>query len=116
MKLPFTLFGINNGFGKLVKSFEARPFPPGGKILKTTIQVGPIRYRQCTFITLGTDGIYLKVSYFFKEFPTIFISWNSVKTTRKTSLYGLPANQFDFFDENNPSVRIYETDVEKVKV
>jgi len=100
-----------NGFSKLTDVFEPKRFPTDETAKKTTIQVGPVRYRQCAFIAVGQDGIYLKIKTIFKNHPTILIPWASIKGHQKSSLYGRKAIQLNFLDDNLPSLRLYAADV-----
>ena len=102
-----------NGLSKLVDFFETKTFPIEEKILKTTIQVGPVRYRKCAFLFIDNEGIYLKIKMIFKNYPPVFIPWTSIKENKKSSLYGLQAIQLDFNDVSLPSIKLYETDFAK---
>ena len=101
------------GFTKIADSFEKRPFPKGGQIIQTSVQVGFIRYRRCAFILLDDKGIYIRIKYILKNFPTAFIPWNSIKETQKARLYGRSAIRFDFENHNFPSISLYEKDLKK---
>lgn len=104
----FTLRGMS----KLVNYFETKTFPIEEKVVKTTIQVGLVRYRQCAFIFMDKKGIYLRVKMVFKSYPAVFIPWTAVKEKKEASLYGRKAIQLDFTDSNIPSVKFYEPDFE----
>jgi hypothetical protein len=99
-----------NGLSKLVDFFETKTFPTDAKVLKTTIQVGIVRYRQCASICINKEGIYLRVKMIFKSYPIIFVPWSSVKERKDARLYGLKAIQLDFHNPSIPSVKFYQTD------
>lgn len=96
-------------FSKLVNIFEAKPFPLEAKILKTTIQVGVVRYRRCAYLFFTKEGLYLSIKILFKNYPIIFIPWTSIEENRKARLYGRNAIQLNF-KESLPSIKIYESD------
>lgn len=100
-----------NGFSKLVDFFETRAFPVEEKVLKTTIQVGSVRYRKCAFIFADEEGLYLKVEMIFKNYPVVFIPWKSIREKRKASLYGRKAIQLEFNESGLPPIKFYETEV-----
>ena len=110
-----TLFNVK-GFAKIANSFEAKPFPPREKSLRTTVQAGSVRYRQCASILLDNSGIYVEISYVFNQYPTTFIPWQSIQNTRKATLYGANAICFDFADQNIPSLLLYEKDVKAFRL
>lgn len=116
MKLFFSIFPRLKGMAELAAAFEAKPFPNAGKILKTTVKVGSVRYRKCASIFIDEKGFYLGAKYIFRAYPTIFIPWSAVKEVRKERLYGLKATQFSFNDSDTPPVIIYEKDVKKFDV
>ena len=99
------------GIAKLVTAFKAEPFPISGKRLKTTLQVGSIRYRKCASIMIVKKGVYVEVKYVFRAYPTIFIPFASIKEIKQATLYGLKARQFIFKDPGTPSIVFYETDL-----
>ena len=105
-----SIFSKTSGISKLVTCFERKAFPNEKEILKTTLQVGNIRYRKCGFIVMDNEGLYLSVKMIFKKYPVIFIPWSSIIKTKKERLYGRKAIQLDFEDSTLPSVKIYETD------
>ena len=113
MKLFFSIFPRFKGMAELAAAFEAKSFPNEGKILKTTIKVGSVRYRKCASIFIDEKGIYLGVKYIFKAYPTIFIPWSAIKETKKATLYGLKATQLSFNDSNTPPVIFYERDLQE---
>jgi hypothetical protein len=106
----FLILSKISGISKLVNYFESKAFPNEEDILKTTIQIGKIRYRKCGLIFMDTKGLYLSVKMIFKSYPVIFIPWSSIKETIKERLYGRKAIQLDFRDSTLPSIKIYETD------
>ena len=106
----FLILSKISGISKLVTCFESKTFPNEEDILKTTIQVGTIRYRRCALIFMDNEGLYLSVKMIFKSYPVIFIPWSSFKETKKERLYGRKAIQLDFRDSTLPSIKIYETD------
>jgi hypothetical protein len=107
----FSIFPKAKGFEQLVRTFEAKEFPEKGKIIKTTVQVGSVRYRRCASILMVEDGFYIRIKYVFKSYPTIFVPKNAIKESKKSKLYGRKAVGFTFFDSNIPSIRFYETDL-----
>jgi len=109
----FSTFPKVKGFADLVRTFEAKKFPDNGKIIKTTIQVGIIRYRQCAFIMMVEDGFYIRIKYVFKSYPTIFVPKSAIKESKKSKLYGRKAVELTFFDSSIPSIRFYETDLKR---
>ena len=106
----FSILSKNSGISKLVNYFESKTFPNEEEVLKTTIQVGIIRYRKCAFIFMDNEGLYLSVKMIFKSYPAMFIPWSSIKDTKKERLYGRKAIQLDFRDSTLHSIKIYETD------
>jgi hypothetical protein len=106
----FSILSKISGMSKLLNCFESKIFPNEEEILKTTIQVGAIRYRRCALIFMDNDGLYLSVKMIFKSYPVVFIPWSSIKETKKERLYGRKAIQLDFRDSTLPSIKIYETD------
>lgn len=105
-----SIFSKISGISKLVNYFESKAFPNEKEILKTTLQVGNIRYRKCGFIFMDDEGFYLSIKMIFKKYPVIFIPWSSIIKTKKERLYGRKAIQLDFEDSTLPSIKIYETD------
>ena len=99
-----------NGFSRLAHFFEAKTFPVEAKILKTTIQVGYVRYRRCASIFMNKEGLYLGIKMIFKSYPVIYIPWASIRENKKAKLYGRKAIQLDFKDSSLPSIKIYEAD------
>lgn len=116
MSIPFLFLPKTDGFARIVNSFEQMPFPSNAEVLKTTVQVGSIRYRQCASILFDNSGIFIHIKYVFKNFPTTFIPWNSIKETKKSTLYGLSAIQFDFVNQNLPSMLVYEKDLAQTTI
>jgi len=106
----FSILSKTSGISKLVNYFESKTFPNEEEILKTTIQVGIIRYRKCALIFMDNEVLYLSVKMIFKRYPVKFIPWSSIKETKKERLYGRKAIQLDFRDSTLPSIKIYETD------
>jgi hypothetical protein len=106
MKLP----GIS-GLSRLVDFFETKPFPAEEKVLKSTVQIGSIRYRQCAFIFADKAGLYLRIKTIFKSHPVIFIPWTSIREKRKASLYGRKAIQLEFNESGLPPIKFYETEI-----
>jgi hypothetical protein len=109
----FSIFSKIGGISKLVGYFESKPFPNEKEVLKTTIQVGKVRYRRCGFIFMDNQGLYLSAKMIFKKYPVMYIPWSSIKEIKKATLYGRKAIQMDFKDTTLPFVRIYETDFRK---
>jgi len=106
-----------NGFSKLVNYFEVKAFPSGAIVLKTTIQVGFVRYRRCASIFINKEGLYVGIKMIFKNYPVIFIPWMSIKENKKAKLYGRSAIELDFKDSNLPSIKMYESDFkEKINI
>lgn len=101
-----------NGISKLIDHFEIKSFPDKKKILKTTIQVGPFRYRECSYLFFSKEGLFLKIKHIFKNHPVILIPWKSIEDYRGATLYGRKAIQLDFNDPSLPSVKLYEADIE----
>lgn len=114
MKNPISNFFKTKGFAKIADFFEKKSFPAQGKTIKTSVQVGSIRYRHCASILFDNNGIYIHIKYIFKNFPTTFIPWNSIKETQQAKLYGLRAIRFDFVDQNFPSLFFYEKDLKAI--
>jgi hypothetical protein len=111
--LFFSFLPKIKGMAYLVNAFEAKPFPSGGEIRKTTIQVGTIRYRNCASFLIEKNGLYLKVKFIFRNYPAIFIPSTSIKETQPARLYGLSAIKFIFNDPNIPPVIFYEKDLKE---
>ena len=102
-----------NGFSGIAEFFEHASFPDKQNVFKTTIQVGAIRYRNCAFLYINNDGLFVKIKMVFKTHPTIFIPWNAFKEKKPATLYGLRAIEFVFTDSNLPALRLYESDINK---
>lgn len=109
----FSILSKISGISKLVDYFEIKAFPDEKEALKTTLQVGNIRYRKCGLIFMDNQGLYLSAKMIFKKYPVMFIPWASVKETKKEKLYGRKAIQLDFKDTTLPSIKIYESDFRK---
>ena len=112
MDFSFSIFPKADGFARIVRSFEQKPFPAAAEVFRTTVQVGSIRYRQCASIYVDTSGLFIRIKYIFKNFPTTFIPWSSLKESKKSTLYGLGAIQFDFVNQSLPSIVFYEKDLQ----
>jgi len=82
----FSILSKISGISKLVNCFESKTFPNEEDILKTTIQVGTIRYRRCALIFMDNEGLYLSAKMIFKSYPVIFIPWSSIKETKKRKI------------------------------
>lgn len=109
-----SIFSKLCGISKLIDYFESKPFPNEKDVLKTTIQVGNVRYRRCGLIFTDNQGLYLSAKMIFKTYPVMFIPWSSIKETKKDKLYGRKAVRLDFKDPTFPSIKIYDTDFGKI--
>lgn len=103
-----SIFFKINAVNRLANSFSTNNFPNDKAILKTTVQVGIMRYRRCAALCLEKEGLYLRIKFIFKSYPDIFIPWNYIKVAKKSRLYSMKAIQFVLNDPTLPSIKIYE--------
>jgi len=94
----------------LVNQFQTSEEPHGTEIAKTTVQVGAVRYRQCSKLFFDANGFFLEIKFIFKRYPAIFIPWSMVKECRQSSLFGSRAVQLELIPEKLPTIRFYEDD------
>ena len=99
----FSILSKISGISKLVNYFESKIFPNEEEVLKTTIQVGTIRYRKCALIFMNDEGLYLSAKMIFKSYPVVFIPWSSIREAKTERLYGRKAIQLEFKDSTLPS-------------
>jgi len=92
----FSILSKISGISKLANYFESKIFPNKEEVLKTTIQVGTIRYRKCALKFMNDEGLYLDAKMIFKSYPVVFIPWSSIRETKKERLYGRKAIQMEF--------------------
>jgi len=102
-----------SGLSKLIDAFETDQFPSDAEILKTSVQIGGVRFRKCAAIQLNKKGIYLRITMIFKHYPPVFIPREAIKGTTKLKLYGRKAVQFDFVDSTLPALKVYEKDYQQ---
>lgn len=108
----FTLnFLRHRKMDELVRTFKTDNVSNENLLLKTTIQIGHIRYRHCASITMNHIGFYLQVKFIFKHYPTIFIPWKALAGSKPARLYGRKALELFFVEKNLPSIIFYETDI-----
>ena len=107
MEAPFPKAG---GMSALVHQFQTSEEPHGTEIIKTTVQIGAVRYRQCSRLFFNANGFFLLTKFIFKHYPAIFIPWSMVKECRKSNLFGRKAVQLELMDSELPSIRFYEND------
>ena len=98
------------GMSALVNHFQTSEEPHGTEIAKTTVQIGAVRYRQCSKLFFNPDGFFLVIKFIFKRYPAIFIPWSMVKECRRSSLYNRKAVLLELMPEDLPAIRIYEND------
>jgi len=74
------LFQRTSGFSKLVELFPSSYKPEGRDFPLSTIAIGSVRYRNCVYITVASEGLYIKLRSVFPFFPKdapLLIPWDS---------------------------------------
>ena len=82
------IFRRSGGWDRLVASYAAQGQPEGEAYAKQTVQIGAVRYRQCTTVYVGPQGLYLSVQVsVLPSYPPLFIPWGEFKRVQETLLY-----------------------------
>jgi hypothetical protein len=82
------IFRQSGGWNRLAASYMAQGQPEGEVYTKQTVQIGAVRYRQCTTVYVGPRGLYLSVHVsVLPSSPPLFIPWGEFKHVQETLLY-----------------------------
>jgi hypothetical protein len=92
----YRLFAHLSGLDRLVDLYPARTEPlvlrpasagTGAKHTWQTVQVGPVVYRRCVTVHVGSEGLYLCVRPPFRRYPPLFIPWSEVSAVHAATLH-----------------------------
>jgi len=79
-----------SGLSKLAASFPSSYKPQGRDFSLKTIAVGSVRYRNCVYITVAAEGLYIRlrsVFPFLPKTPPLLIPWDRIRKFGETRIY-----------------------------
>ena len=105
------LFQRASGFSKLAEFFLASYKPEGRDFPLSTMAIGSARYRNCVYITVAGEGLYIRLRSVFpllpKE-PPLLIPWDRIKEVGETKIYFRTAYRFDVGDPKVATLSFFE--------
>ncbi len=83
----YFIFRRMSGWNKLTDRWGTKTEPPGTRLTRQTVKVGPVRWRFCVTMVLGEPGLYLRPSPFLGRIQPILVPWPELKRPRDGHLY-----------------------------
>ena len=100
-----------SGFSKLAELFPSSYKPEGRDFPLSTMAIGSVRYRNCVYITVASEGLYIRLRSVFpllpKE-PPLLIPWDRIKEVGETKIYFRTAYRFDVGDPKVATLSFFE--------
>ena len=75
------------GLTRLAARYPATAQPNGQTLRFQSVQIGSVRWRLSTTVSISEEGLYLSMSTLLVQQPPILIPWDEIKRVRKTTLY-----------------------------
>jgi hypothetical protein len=107
--LVWKKFQKASGFSKLAEMFPSSYKPEGRDFPLSTIAIGSVRYRNCVYITVASEGLYIKlrsVFPFLPKDPPLLIPWARMKEGGETKVYMRTAYRLDVGEPKVASISI----------
>ena len=107
VRLVIRLSLRGSGWAELAQHYAAGEPPAGQEFAWQTIRVGSVRYRHCARVIVAPQGLWLSNQLTLTKFPPLFIPWNEVKGTQRTSLYAREAVQLSIGEPSATTIAVY---------
>ena len=108
--LVWKKFQRASGFSKLAELFSSSYKPEGRDFPLSTIAIGSVRYRNCVYITVSGEGLYIKLRSVFPlmpKDPPLLIPWDRMKKDGETKVYMRTAYRFDVGEPKVASISVF---------
>ena len=109
LRFKMGIFSRISGIDKLAEKFPAAGTPSGQEFKKQTIQIGPVRYRNCLTVIINSSGLYLLVTAPFIKTHEIFIPWEEFYNVGSTRLYSQKAVKLNIGKPSIGTISVYES-------
>ena len=87
------IFARISGLNRLVEQYPVKEYPEGKELNRQTVQIGLVRYRDCTTVIISSTGLYLNIKPPLDSSSKMLIPWDEIKGISQTRLYGNKAIQ-----------------------
>ena len=109
------IFTRASGLAKLGDHYEIKQQPEGEYFSKQTVQIGAVRYRNCTTIGLCDLGLYLWAKPIFSHNPALLIPWQDIKYTGPAKIYQNRAAALSIGEPPCGTIRVYTKVYQKME-
>lgn len=109
------IFAEISGLKLLAERFSIKEAPDGETLAGQTVQIGPVRYRKCVTVIIGTNGLYLKVAPPLSHSSKVLIPWDEIKRTSPATLYGRNASMLSLDHKGEQRLTVYNELFELIK-
>ena len=82
------IFARISGLNRLVEQYPVKMYPEGKELNGQTVQIGLVRYRDCTTVIISSTGLYLNIKPPLGSSSKMLIPWDEIKGISQTRLYG----------------------------
>jgi len=101
------IFARISGLNRLVEQYPVKVNPEGKELVNQTIQIGLVRYRDCTTVIISSTGLYLNINPPLSSGSEMLIPWDEIKKVSQGRLYGTNASQLSLGNSGKNNVIVY---------
>ena len=102
-------FASISGLNRLAAKYPAAHPPEGEQQAKQTLQIGPVRFRRCVTVHVGSSGLYLHVRPVTSRYAPMLIPWQELRRPHQALLYWQRAMVLSVGDPQVATLRLKET-------
>jgi hypothetical protein len=111
ISLVWKQLGKASGISKLAASFPSSYKPQGQDFSLRTIAVGSVRYRNCVYITVSHEGLYIRLRSVFPlmpKNPPLLIPWDRIKKAGEATIYWRTAHCLNIGEPKVATISVFD--------
>ena len=111
ISLVWKKLGKASGLSKLAALFPSSYKPQGQDFSLRTIAVGSVRYRNCVYITVSPEGLYIRLRSVFPlmpKNPPLLIPWGRIKKAGEKRIYWRTAHCLDIGEPKAATLSVFD--------